>query len=94
MVKDFVWRQFILFCYRNGHCYGESGSGGFQKTIRSIYSDDTKHTVVRYRSAGVNDECPSRIAPGDENRKNGIDEAERVIVVGSLERSHREVLVD
>lgn len=80
MVKDFVWRQFLLFCHRNGLYYGETLSD------TSILSWNKLKKVVRYHQ--------SKTANPYTKVLNGLNAAEEddtdVIVVGTLERLLRQ----
>ena len=80
MVKDFVWRQFLLFCHRNGLYYGEA----LDDTL-TLHWNSTK-TVVRYHQPKTANPY-MRLASGTAN---GEEDASDIIAVGTLERLLRQ----
>jgi hypothetical protein len=94
MVEDFVWRQFLWFCLRNGLWYG--ATGGIETSPERWVQDHPKNW--------------DRISIGDEKKdslmqqgQEELDEAQTfqngtlentnikspVVVVSTLERIHR-----
>ena len=83
MLEDFVWRQFLWFCLRNGLWYGDTGDvesflGLDDHQQRDNYAWDEKkepHTTNRHVH--------------DEDEDSGVIESKTVVVVSALERTHR-----
>jgi len=73
MVTDFVWRQFVLFCYRNGLYYGD------QVKDNSLFRWSSKKKIVRYQP----DEKVARPFAGKAGEKADL---QQIIAVGTLER--------
>jgi hypothetical protein len=92
MAKDVVWKQFLLFCHRNGLYYGEqlddtaalywssinSGDDGY-KVVRSLtLHDSTSNASTTHDVATMDATIPSTRA------------AQELMAVSSLERFLRE----
>lgn len=76
MVQDVIWRQFLLFCFRNGFFYGESGETESELTFQP------SSRIVRCR--------PEERAGAESNSsRTGADKEESLIIVSSLERKLR-----
>lgn len=78
MAKDFVWRQFLLFCHRNGLYYGE-------ELIETcvLYWEETKKVVRHHANKSS--------AYGKDANGVAADEFDAdVVLVGTLERLLRQ----
>ena len=81
MVEDFVWRQFLFFCLRNGLWYGETGN-----VENSLGWDDKSH-----RDNFVWDERRDGYVIQQQERGNGNESQRKsIVVVSSLEKIHRQ----
>ena len=78
MVEDFVWRQFLWFCLRNGLWYGETGG-----VESSLGWDDKSH-----RDNFVWDEKKDGFVIQQDNGTSN-EKGKTIVVVSSLERLHR-----
>lgn len=73
MVKDSVWRQFVLFCYRNGLYYGD------QIEDKSLFRWSPEKRIVRYQP----DAKVSKPFAGKAGEKT---DDQQTVAVGTLER--------
>jgi hypothetical protein len=80
MMKDFVWRQFLLFCYRNGLYYGET-----LNDTSALHWNEAK-TVVRYHQPDTANFYTSAASQSHE----ALEENTNVVNVGTLERLLRQ----
>lgn len=78
MVNDYVWRQFLLFCHRNGLYYGD------QLADPSVLYWNESKTMVRYHQPKARS---SSLVPSVEMAtENDTD----IIAAGTLERLLRQ----
>jgi hypothetical protein len=75
MAKDFVWRQFLWFCLRNGLWYGETGA------TESTFHWGSSHRIARHRPRFESEETST--SPAEEGKP-------QVVTVSTLERLLRE----
>lgn len=80
MAEDFTWRQFLLFCHRNGLYYGD------RPVDETMFSWTAENKLVRY----IPDKMMQRPFSG-KTEKNAGDSGEEYVLVGSLERLLRKM---
>lgn len=80
MSEDFHWRQFLLFCYRNGLYYGE------QPDDKSAFMWTAENMLVH--SLPENFARPLASKQAKEHHANGNN---KHVLVGSLERLLRKM---
>jgi hypothetical protein len=79
MIQDFLWRQFLWFCFRNGLWYGESGNS----EIISSFADDHEQMKI------VNSYDLLQERRKQSHEDNDDDGMKNIIVISTLERTLR-----
>jgi hypothetical protein len=83
MIKDFVWRQFLLFCLRNGLFYGETGSSKTDEFLQNAQTLNAVSSRLPADSRRAMNENATDSDDGDDETYHDI------IIMSSLERSCR-----
>jgi hypothetical protein len=105
MVEDFLWRQFLFFCYRNGLWYGESGglleddknNWWTTKEVTAVAKNDdgnavnTKSLPIAKIISSYDVLQRSSTSPSMDNTTATTTTDNNIIVFSSLERTLRQI---
>jgi hypothetical protein len=88
MTQDFLWRQFLWFCFRNVLWYGESGG------VLSSFSWRQEIQVTNSYNI-LEDENTDSIAPSEqgivEDQHSTNDSSHNIVVLSTMERKLRQI---